>query len=414
MAETQINPLEPPNPENECENPQNSPQSLNSPLTSQRDEASGRTELDINGAIMAARAKAVALAPQRQGSKPVSAPPAPSIMSLQVQDRISQLKARAAEANQKSIVSSPQPASLASSIRQSSEYDDGISKARGGLDVGLHPALMDLNQDLKSGNGLQFKQSKFATTVVNRLKRPLLASKQSKPTEQSDLSVPFFEEIKKNPYFDPSLGLQTISAGGRVSRRLIFNQKGKYMQQAAALRRMAALEAMKKRIAEKSRKAGMIDDIETEKVFLVAEPPEVEWWDEGLLASTRYADTALPDSLKIDTTDSVVTACIQHPVAFELPQEKYAPPPKPIPLTAKEQKNVRRQRRKEEHKEQQMNVRLGLEPAPPSKVGKSNYARVLGEEAASNPTAVEARVNRKIAERAQKHLDRNEERKLTK
>lgn len=65
-------------------------------------------------------------------------------------------------------------------------------------------------------------------------------------------------------------------------------------------------------------------------------------------------------------------------------------------------------------KESQAKVRLGLEPAPPPKVKKSNLMRVLGEEAVKDPTAVEARVNREIAERHQKHLQANEERKLTK
>ena len=40
--------------------------------------------------------------------------------------------------------------------------------------------------------------------------------------------------------------------------------------------------------------------------------------------------------------------------------------------------------------------------------------RVLGEEAVKDPTAVEARVNRDIAERHAKHVEANEERKLTK
>jgi len=40
--------------------------------------------------------------------------------------------------------------------------------------------------------------------------------------------------------------------------------------------------------------------------------------------------------------------------------------------------------------------------------------RVLGEEAVKDPTAVEARVNREIAERHAKHLETNEERKLSK
>ena len=41
-------------------------------------------------------------------------------------------------------------------------------------------------------------------------------------------------------------------------------------------------------------------------------------------------------------------------------------------------------------------------------------SRVLGEEAVKDPTAVEARVNREIAERHEKHLQTNEERKLSK
>lgn len=65
-------------------------------------------------------------------------------------------------------------------------------------------------------------------------------------------------------------------------------------------------------------------------------------------------------------------------------------------------------------KEQQAKIRLGLEPAPPPKVKKGNLMRVLGEEAVKDPTAVEARVNREIAERHQKHLNMNEQRKLTK
>lgn len=40
--------------------------------------------------------------------------------------------------------------------------------------------------------------------------------------------------------------------------------------------------------------------------------------------------------------------------------------------------------------------------------------RVLGEEAVKDPTAVEARVNKEIADRHAQHLETNEERKLTK
>jgi U4/U6 small nuclear ribonucleoprotein PRP3 len=55
-----------------------------------------------------------------------------------------------------------------------------------------------------------------------------------------------------------------------------------------------------------------------------------------------------------------------------------------------------------------------LVPAPPPKIKKGNLMRVLGEEAVKDPTAVEARVNREIADRHAHHMETNEERKLTK
>lgn len=60
-----------------------------------------------------------------------------------------------------------------------------------------------------------------------------------------------------------------------------------------------------------------------------------------------------------------------------------------------------------------MKVRLGLETPDKPKVKLGNLMRVLGEEAVKDPTAVEARVNREIAERAEKHEEMNETRKLT-
>lgn len=279
--------------------------------------------------------------------------------------------------------------------------------ARGGLNVGLHPALEDLGQ-WKPSKSLA---PKFATSIGNT--RPVEKT-PLKSKKQLDLSGPSAEETRNNPYFDMSLGGQTATLKNRHSRQLVFNQKGKYIQQANALRRQAALEQMKKRIAESSRKIGIDEDLDTEKKYLVEAPPEIEWWDEGLVDGTNYDQIENPSKLKIDSPDSMVTMYIQHPVLLEPPQEKNTPAPKPMFLTAKEQAKLRRQRRMADLKEQQAKIRLGLEPAPPPKVKKSNLMRVLGEEAVKDPTAVEARVNREIAERHQKHIEMNEERKLTK
>jgi U4/U6 small nuclear ribonucleoprotein PRP3 len=257
-------------------------------------------------------------------------------------------------------------------------------------------------------------QPKFATTMANRrTETPLPSVKSGKSKTQLDLSGPSLEETRNSPYFDPNLGAKTALAKPRHSRQLIFNQKGKYIQQAAALRRQAQLEAMKKRIAERARQAGIDEDLDLEKGFLVPAPPAIEWWDEGLVNGTDYSSIDNPKTLKIDTPDSVITIYVQHPVLLEPPQEKNIPAPKPMFLTPKERAKIRRQRRMADLKEQQAKIRLGLEPAPPPKINKSNLMRVLGEEAVKDPTAVEARVNREIAERAEKHMAANEARKLT-
>ncbi|KAK4144125.1 pre-mRNA processing factor 3-domain-containing protein [Dichotomopilus funicola] len=276
----------------------------------------------------------------------------------------------------------------------------GGAKAKGGLNTPLHPALADLNAPVKPGDSLRSSLGQ----------RPTPDSARNTKGKPGGFPSTSHDGPRVNPYIDTS---NNVPAGkARESRQLIFNQKGKYIQQANALRRQAALEDMKRRIAEQARKAGLEEDRAVEKAFVVEEPPELEWWDEGLIDGKDYS--GIPQSLKITTPDSIVTLYIQHPVAIEPPQDKLAPTPKPMYLTPKEQQKLRRQRRMMELKEKQAKIRLGLEPAPPPKVKKSNLMRVLGEEAVKDPTAVEARVNREIAARFDKHMQANEERKLTK
>lgn len=275
----------------------------------------------------------------------------------------------------------------------------GSAKAKGGLSTPLHPALADLNAPIKPSDSL----------------RPAIGQRSTQDAAKGTKGkLPGFltttqDGPRANPYLDTSHG---PTGKTREPRQLIFNQKGKYIQQANALRRQAALEEMKKRIAEQARKAGLEEDRDVEKAFTIEAPPELEWWDEGLIDGKDYSN--IPQSVKVNTPDSIVTIYIQHPVAIEPPQDKLAPEPKPMYLTPKEQQKLRRQRRMMELKEKQAKIRLGLEPAPPPKVKKSNLMRVLGEEAVKDPTAVEARVNREIAARFEKHMQANEERKLTK
>jgi U4/U6 small nuclear ribonucleoprotein PRP3 len=192
-----------------------------------------------------------------------------------------------------------------------------MPRGRGGLDVGVHPLLRD---DAQQGTTTDRFQPKFATAMGNRQSRAIPKK------EQLDLSGPNIEELKANPYFDASLG--SVSMRNRAARPLVFNEKGKYIQQAAALRRQAQLEDMKRRIAERTRQAGIDEDLDTEKAFLVQAPPEIEWWDEGLVNGDSYDAITNIANLKISTPDSVISVYIQHPVLLEPPQEKNQPAPK--------------------------------------------------------------------------------------
>lgn len=407
MAEAFPNGLKRPHPDEDQQNAQKKSRSNNGSAPAARP--------DLIKAIAEAKSRAAAAAARLQGTgspAPQSPSPAPAGSTM---DRIAQMKARVAAATQKANSTTQQR--NAPSTSGLFQLDDGLPRVRGGLDVGLHPALMgDTGNDAKSSRGRQAIQPKFATTMANR--RPESpsnqASKPAKGKKQLDLSGPSLEETRSNPYFDASLGAKTATMKSRKSKQLVFNQKGKYIQQAAALRRQAALEAMKKRIAESSRKVGIDEDLDTEKGFLVEKPPDIEWWDEGLVKDQNYDSIESPTGLKLDTSDSIVTVYIQHPVALEPPSQQLLTVQKPLPLTSTEAAKVRRQRRMENLKEEQAKIRLGLVPAPPPKVKLGNLMRVLGEEAVRDPTKVEAQVREQVAGREKAHLDMNEERKLTK
>ncbi|KAH0839172.1 hypothetical protein AYO21_05592 [Fonsecaea monophora] len=354
------------------------------------------------------KAKLAAMKNGAATSSPAMAASASPTPPLSAADRIAQMRARVAAATGRIATQTQQ---RPSTNYTAPAYNDDMSKARGGLNIGIHPDLLvDTQHDAQRNKG-RAPQPKFATAMGNRRTESPAPLQQK---AQLDLSGPSLDELKENPYFDPNLGSRNVLPKARHSRQLVFNQKGKYMQQAAALRRQAQLEAMKKKIAERARQAGLEEDLDTEKAFLVPAPPDLEWWDEGLVNGKSYDAISDPANLKIDTPDSIITVYIQHPVLIEPPQEKNNPAPKPMYLTSKEQAKLRRQRRMADLKEEQAKIRLGLVPPPPPKVKKSNLMRVLGEEAVKDPTAVEARVNREIAERARKAEEDNLSRKLSK
>ena len=404
MADVANNLLKRPHPEDDDSGSKRARSNNGSPRPTTPNAATAPKQ-DVNAMLAAARAKAEALKARMAGNKPASPAPAPAAPNA-TEDRIAQLKARVAAATSRSATLAQQKGPAAASY-PTPQFNE-MPRSRGGLDIGLHPALMnDAQQDPRASKGRA--GPKFATTMGNRK-----TESPGPEKKQLDLSGPSIEEIKANPYFDASLGPQNVMAKSRHSRQLLFNQKGKYIQQAAAFRKQAQLEEMKRRIAERARVAGIDEELNVEKAFAVPEPPAIEWWDEGLVNGDSYNALDNPANWKIDTPDSIITVYVQHPVLIEPPQEKIIPAAKPMYLTKEEQAKLRRQRRMADLKEQQAKIRLGLEEPPPPKVKKGNLMRVLGQEAVKDPTAVEARVNREIAQRKQDHEEMNEDRKLTK
>ena len=108
-----------------------------------------------------------------------------------------------------------------------------------------------------------------------------------------------------------------------------------------------------------------------------------------------------------------ITNLIEHPIQMRAPTDPLTLPFLPVFLTKKEQKKLRRTNRRENWKEKQEKIRLGLEPAPQAKVRISNLMRVLGNEAIQDPTKIEAHVREQMAKRLQTHQEANASRKLT-
>lgn len=344
-----------------------------------------------------ARARAAAVAARLKvgtnGATPAPTLPSYGAASSASNSKLEQIKARVAATMAKTSGSSDQrTGSLLSPT------------ARGGLGTQLHPALMD-------NTAQEFRPSKSKQAVQSKADQ---TSKAGKAKKQLDLSLPDPTLTRTQPFFDASLGSHTATLKARNRRELAFNAKGKYIQQGAALRRQRALEEMKLRIAATSKKALEKGD-PSEKNFIILPPPEIEWWDENIVKGKDYGSVRDDGSgFDMSSPDSIITRYVQHPVLLEPPSVNQMPAPRPMFLTPKEQAKLRRQKRMENLKEHQTKVRLGLLPPDPPKVKLKNMMRVLGEDAVKDPTAVEAKVNREIAERSQKHNQMNEDRKLTK
>ncbi|KAI1316014.1 hypothetical protein EDD11_010539 [Mortierella claussenii] len=284
------------------------------------------------------------------------------------------------------------------------------SRARGGLGVDLSSMI---SRD-EAGNliinavtsGKAMKAPSFATAKINQKPEP--------KKELKMLDVPEdFTDPEKNPYFDPNLA---AAPRERRARPLRFAPKGKYKSIANQVRAEQRVEQLRREIEQGGQANVQEEDLQVKDGFTKREALKgVEWWDAAFLPNKTYDDFTQGNA-KIETEDSLITRYIQHPVPIEPPNEAAhaaSAKPRPLMLTTKERKKLRRQKRRELLKEKQDKIRLGLLPPDAPKVRLANMMRVLGQEAVLNPTEVEMRVRQQVAERLQGHLNMNADRKLT-
>ncbi|KAI0037193.1 pre-mRNA processing factor 3-domain-containing protein [Vararia minispora EC-137] len=285
-----------------------------------------------------------------------------------------------------------------------------------GLKMAAHPLLLDTSTPAPSQSKKdRYKpmQPKFASIRANT---------RNAPTPPPAVPTPVAVVPQDNPY-SAAAAEASATPGGfegapreRVGRTLRFNPKGKYVAQAAEIRREQQLEALKKRIADSAKKAGLDSEFDTLERKLKREPPpRAEWWDEGLLPTKNYEDidNFHPSALNIRKEGSPITIYVQHPIPIPAPGDKNKPGAKPLMLTKKEMKKLRKRRRQAELQDKRDRIRMGLLPPDPPKVRLVNMMKVLTSDAVQDPTRVEARVRREVAQRKHTHEKMNTERKLT-
>ncbi|KAE9408530.1 PRP3-domain-containing protein [Gymnopus androsaceus JB14] len=281
-----------------------------------------------------------------------------------------------------------------------------------GLKMTAHPLLLDQTPAAPQSKKDRYKpmQPKFASIKANARNIPTPTPPPA-PMPAVESANPYASGSSKDTGFEGA-------PKERSGRNFRFNPKGKYVAMGNQMRQDQQLEALKQRIAESARKAGLDGDMGIErniKASRRAPPPQSEWWDAPLLPTQSYSDIdslGLP-SLNITTPNTPITIYIQHPIKILAPGDKNKVALKPMMLTKKEQKKMRKLKRASELQDKRDRIRMGLLPPDPPKVRLANLMRVLTSDAIQDPTRVEAKVRREVAIRKHTHEKTNAERKLT-
>ena len=299
--------------------------------------------------------------------------------------------------------------------------------------IALHPLLVDQRQTqvVEEKNARRREKDRYKTMApkFSTVKANQVTAPPSGKALLQQVPAPSLNPYAPTPATAGPAPEEGGGSNSRRSRKMKFSAPGKYVLQGDALRNEVKLEELKQRIADASRKAGLDSEFDTLARSLKVgsipftlpgantlqrqAPPELEWWDEAILPpASTYND--LEAGLKFITTssESLVTHLILHPIRIAAPTDKKGEE-RGLMLTKKEQKKMRRQRRKAELEDKRDRQKMGLIPPDPPKVRLANLMKVLTNDAITDPTKMEAKVRREVDMRKQKHEMDNEERKMT-
>ncbi|QLQ78378.1 hypothetical protein HG537_0A06250 [Torulaspora globosa] len=275
-------------------------------------------------------------------------------------------------------------------------------------------------RDARDGNGRE--KGRGLQTKVN----PLLLS--------SNLNLVRRQYKEENPYLSTS-GLRIDGkVTKRLQRGLKFHRKGEISSQIEIERQEERLRYEKqleheraetiRRAREKAEIEAKIalgevpDSLLGEDKYLkkVEDVPTVEWWDkvyldEQLDILPKYREDfedGDEDTDDEDEDEHPSIRYIQHPVPVKVQDVK---PTAKVYLTKKEQKKIRRNRRKVEREAKETKIKLGLEPKPEPKVKLANMMNVYeNDQNITDPTQWERTVIEQVEERAKDHFETNRKR----
>lgn len=265
-------------------------------------------------------------------------------------------------------------------------------------------------------------QARGLQTKVN----PLLLS--------SNLNLITRQYKDENPYLSTSSTRNDGKVTKRLQRGLRFHEKGeissqielereeerlRYERQIEQERKESIRRAQEKAEIAAKVAAGELPDAtlgEDKYIRRVEEVPTVEWWDkvyldEELTVLPKYREDFNDldeESDEEDEEDHPSIKYVHHPVPVKVEDVQ---PTARVYLTKKEQKKVRRNRRKLEREEKETKIKLGLEPKPEPKVKLANMMSVYeNDQNITDPTQWERTVVEQVEQREKVHFETNRKR----